>query len=99
MLTKLVRIVRANWPSELLHLTGMFSINSAIVFIFGDSVLMLKLLFVIACVFALGKELWDKFYKKTYMSVSDMVATITGGWAVPFLILAVDGIKTEWLHI
>ena len=96
---RLIRIIRANWPSELLHLTCMFSINSVIVFIFGDSVLVLRLLFAVACVFALGKELWDKYYKKTSMSVSDMVATITGGWAVPFLILLVQSIKTEWLHI
>jgi len=99
MTNRLIRLIKANWPSELLHLTCMFSINSAIVFIFGDSLLVLKLLFAITVVFAVGKELWDKFYKKTYMSVSDIVSTITGGWAVPFLILAVDGIKTEWLHI
>lgn len=96
---RLIKIIRANWPSELLHLTCMFSINSFIVFVFGDSLLVIRLLFPIACAFALGKELWDKFYKKSYISISDMVATITGGWTVPFLILAVDGIKTEWLHM
>jgi hypothetical protein len=99
MASRLTRVIKANWPSEVLHLTTMFTINSTIVFIFGDSLLIIRLLFPIACAFALGKELYDKYYKKTVFSISDIVATLTGGWAVPFLILAVDGIKTEWLHI